>query len=351
MENIITGTPLQYKIEHLLGQGANGRVYLASRFDFLRQIEQKVAIKILNSQTQVDDWKNEFASLARVQSDFCVRVYGFEWIGTEPALILEHIEGLSLAEMVQSSSLSQGLIDEISSQIERGLLDLHRSGLCHGDLSLSNVMIDREGRVKLLDFGFGNTTGARRRATIEFADPRLLMGGSCTPESDFIALEKMRVYLLERKQMPSKGLHPIVCDLGELVRIIMAQNANTIQLTASLALHEEPPFGSRGYARRLKKVVEIVKISIAMALALSAAGPQASVSSMARAAALTVRSQDWLWLEWDGRSVGYAPVDVFYIEPGQHILSWRSATAAGSLTLTLQPGDHILLDDKKLLHH
>src|SRR5690348_4746918 len=105
----------------LLGEGGQGRVYKALRHDRATGLTQTVALKILHSKTAVDLWRHEFESLARVQSAYCVRVLYFERFRGRPALVLEHIEGASLAQLSHSFLLDARDLDEIRAQLEQAV--------------------------------------------------------------------------------------------------------------------------------------------------------------------------------------------------------------------------------------
>ena len=145
-----------YEIANLLGEGLNSCVYRAFRKDEKTSLTQEVALKILKSKKLVHLWRAEFETLRQVRSPHCLSVFGWEWIEDKPALVLECVDGLSLNELFRQTDLSIEEASEVFRQIQCGLEHLRQLGLCHGDLSLKNILINRKGLVKLVDFGLGN---------------------------------------------------------------------------------------------------------------------------------------------------------------------------------------------------
>src|ERR1035437_9654097 len=107
-----------FELLELLGEGSQGSVYKALRSDRSSGLRQIVAVKILHSKTAVSLWRQEFESLSRVRSNYCVQVLSFEWFKRRPALILEFVEGASLAQLGQMCILNDDEIYEISAQLQ-----------------------------------------------------------------------------------------------------------------------------------------------------------------------------------------------------------------------------------------
>ena len=136
-----------YEIQTFISQGENSTVCLAYRKHKHYPIRQKILLKIFKPKSNI--YPLELESLIRVRSNYCVKILHFELINHQPALILEWIDGLNLLQFMKySSSLTAGEISCICHQIQQGLIDLKNHGICHGDLSESNVLIDKQGNIK-----------------------------------------------------------------------------------------------------------------------------------------------------------------------------------------------------------
>ena len=146
----------RYEIRGLLGEGAMGRVYRG--YDPV--LAREVAIKSL-----VHAWDPDAAALGRRRFEREARllatlnhpnvaaIYGWEVAGGAPHLVLELVEGRTLAERLQKGPLPPAEAVRIALQIASALEEAHRKGVVHRDLKPANVALDDSLRVKVLDFG------------------------------------------------------------------------------------------------------------------------------------------------------------------------------------------------------
>jgi serine/threonine-protein kinase len=144
----------RYRLVRLLGRGAMGCVYLA---DDLR-LEQPVAIKLLypwsgESPDQHGRLLDEVRFARSVSNANVCRVYDVGESDAHLFLVMEHIDGINLREMLAHGALPEEQAVAVSVQICRGLAAIHEQGLLHRDLKPANVMIDADGQVRLTDFG------------------------------------------------------------------------------------------------------------------------------------------------------------------------------------------------------
>lgn len=185
-----------YELQEFLGEGLTSQVYKAFRIDCRGYTKQPVALKLVKSKKHVQILRNEFEKLQRVDSQNCVKVYGWENLEQGPALVLELLEGVTLHEIYQSEVLNANLVEEILAQLQIGLKAIHQRGLVHGDLNLKNIFISPEGNVKLLDFGF-LVESKEKIGTPQFLAPEVWEGLAYTAQSDLFSLGLIREYLLD----------------------------------------------------------------------------------------------------------------------------------------------------------
>jgi serine/threonine protein kinase/Tol biopolymer transport system component len=143
-----------YTILDLLGSGGMGDVYRARD----RQLDRDVAIKILpplfaNDSERLARFEREAKILAALNHPHIGAIYGLERVDGVPALVLELVEGPTLAERLSQGALTVNDALGIAMQVADALEVAHRQGIIHRDLKPSNIKVTDSGLVKLLDFG------------------------------------------------------------------------------------------------------------------------------------------------------------------------------------------------------
>ena len=143
-----------YTIVDLLGSGGMGDVYRARD----RQLDRDVAIKILpllftRDTDRLVRFEREAKILAALNHPHIGAIYGLERVDGMPALVLELVDGPTLAERLLQGPLTVKDAVAIAMQIADALEVAHRQGIIHRDLKPANVKVTTAGSVKLLDFG------------------------------------------------------------------------------------------------------------------------------------------------------------------------------------------------------
>jgi eukaryotic-like serine/threonine-protein kinase len=143
-----------YQIVACIGAGGMGEVYQARD----TRLKRNVALKVLpesvakNPQRRAR-FQHEAEVLAALNHPNIATIYGIEESTSTTALIMELVEGVSLADKIHSRSLHLAETLDLAIQIANGLEAAHNSGVVHRDLKPSNVMVTPTGVVKLVDFG------------------------------------------------------------------------------------------------------------------------------------------------------------------------------------------------------
>ena len=143
-----------YTVLELIGVGGMGEVYRARD----HQLDRDVAIKILPPVFMKDPdrlvrFEREAKILAALNHPHIGSIYGLERVDGVPALVLELVEGPTLAERLSQGALNVTDAIAISIQIADALDVAHRPGIIHRDLKPANIKVTTAGVVKLLDFG------------------------------------------------------------------------------------------------------------------------------------------------------------------------------------------------------
>ncbi|MGE0641016.1 MAG: protein kinase [Thermoanaerobaculia bacterium] len=150
-----------YEVSAKLGEGGMGEVYRATD----TKLDREVAIKVLPAAFTADPerlarFEREAKLLAQLHHSHIASIFGFEESGGVRALVMELVEGPTLAERLESGALS---VDEslgIARQIAEALEAAHEKGIVHRDLKPQNVKLTRDGAVKVLDFGLAKAMEA-----------------------------------------------------------------------------------------------------------------------------------------------------------------------------------------------
>ena len=143
-----------YHIQSLLGTGGMGEVYSARDTKLNRVVAIKVLLPALaNDPDRLERFGREAQLLASLNHPHIAQIHGFETAGGLHALVMELIEGPTVADRMTQAEIP---IDEalaISKQIVAALAASHEQGIIHRDLKPANIKVRPDGIVKVLDFG------------------------------------------------------------------------------------------------------------------------------------------------------------------------------------------------------
>jgi eukaryotic-like serine/threonine-protein kinase len=155
-----------YEITALIGVGGMGEVYRATDTNLKRD----VALKVLPESFATDAARlarlqREAEMLAALNHPNIAQIYGLERSNGRNALVLELVDGPTLAERIAEGPLPPDEALNVAHQIAAALEAAHERGIVHRDLKPANIQIKPDGTVKVLDFGIAKALDARAAAT------------------------------------------------------------------------------------------------------------------------------------------------------------------------------------------
>ncbi|MHC4220753.1 MAG: protein kinase domain-containing protein [Planctomycetota bacterium] len=147
-----------YDITREIGRGGMGVVYLARD----TKLDRDVAIKALppdmaEAPVRLERFEREAKTLAQLNHPNVAGIYGVEDQGRQKYLILEYVEGETLADRLDRGPLPVDEALEIGVEIAAGVEAAHDAGVIHRDIKPDNIKIAPDGKVKVLDFGLART--------------------------------------------------------------------------------------------------------------------------------------------------------------------------------------------------
>ena len=143
-----------YEIDALIGEGGMGQVYRATD----TSLKRAVAIKLLpesvaNDPDRLSRFQREAELLARLNHPNIAQIHGLEKSDGITALVMELVEGPTLADRIAESAIPLDDAMPVATQIAQALEAAHEQGIIHRDLKPANIKVRSDGTVKVLDFG------------------------------------------------------------------------------------------------------------------------------------------------------------------------------------------------------
>ncbi|MGA7595351.1 MAG: serine/threonine-protein kinase [Gallionella sp.] len=247
----------RYEVLGELGQGAMGVVYKAR--DPL--IDRVVAIKTINlslAMDEKDEYEGRFYQEARAAGRLnhpnIVTIYDVGKSGDVAYIAMELLEGRELRDIMNEGALLP--IDQvlnIAAQVAQGLAYAHEHEIVHRDVKPSNIMVIRDGHVKITDFGIARMASSSVRTQTgmvlgspKYMSPEQVMGKAIDPRSDIFSLGVM-LYEMLTGQAPFDG---------ENVNAIMYQTLNAVPSPPNTINPDVPEMVNFIVAKALAKGVE-----------------------------------------------------------------------------------------------
>jgi serine/threonine protein kinase/tetratricopeptide (TPR) repeat protein len=195
--NLTAGTQVaHYKIISKIGAGGMGEVYLAED----TRLSRNVALKFLPQHLCQDDasrtrFTREAKAAAKLDHPNIVPIHEVGEFQGRPFFSMAHIEGKSLREIIKQGNLTVHEAVDLTMQVCEGLHEAHSAGVVHRDIKPGNIIIDKKGKPRLLDFGLATVSGEEKLTktgstlgTVGYMSPEQVEGKKTDHRSDLFSV-------------------------------------------------------------------------------------------------------------------------------------------------------------------
>jgi serine/threonine protein kinase/cytochrome c-type biogenesis protein CcmH/NrfG len=233
-ESLVGRSIGQYKILRLLGQGGMGAVYLAEDCKLERPVALKFFKNTLSDDGQArEQLKQEARAVAKFEHSNICAVYGIEEIDGYDFIVMQFVEGETLASLLGHGRLELDEVFNLGEQILSALSTAEARGIIHRDIKPQNILVTADRQVKVLDFGLakfiqpklesiGDAAGSDAPhelvvGTIAYMSPEQLRAEALDYRSDIFSFG---IVLYEM----TSGVHPFKRDDKEQTILAIKEN-------------------------------------------------------------------------------------------------------------------------------
>jgi len=231
-----------YEVAAPIGEGGMGEVYRATDTN----LKRAVAIKVLPASVSTDPdrlarFHREAQVLASLNHPHIAQIHGLETTNGLTALVMELVEGPTLADRIAEGALRVGDAIAIATQIAEALEAAHDQGIIHRDLKPANIKVRPDGRVKVLDFGLAKTMEIAGSPSVvgqlpTITSPAMTEAGIVLGTAAYMSPEQARGQALDKRS----DIWSFGCIVYEMLTGRMVFAGNTVSDTIAALLERQP---------------------------------------------------------------------------------------------------------------
>jgi len=250
---VIGETLAHYEVVAILGKGGMGEVYVAED----TKLQRRVALKVLPKEMADDPerrsrFEREARAVAALSHPNIVTVHSVEETDGVHFITMELVEGKTLAKILPKNGFALSELLEIAIPLADAVSSAHRTGITHRDLKPDNIMVDGEGRLRVLDFGLAKLHGlagfedgateaptaaveteeGKVLGTVAYMSPEQAEGKTVDPRSDVFSLGTI-LYEMAAGERPFRG----DTSMSTIGAILKDEPAPVTELNRSLPRH------------------------------------------------------------------------------------------------------------------
>jgi serine/threonine protein kinase len=218
-EELTRGTVFagRYEILEELGGGGMGKVYRV----YDQKLEEEVALKLIRpeiavNRTAIERFKNELKVARKIAHKNVCKMYDLGESEGTSYITMEYVRGEDLKSVIhRMGTITMAKAVSIASQVAEGLGEANKLGIIHRDLKPGNIMIDREGNAKIMDFGIARSLKAKgitgegvSVGTPEYMPPEQVEGKEADQRADIYSLGII-LYEMLAGRVPFEGDTPL----------------------------------------------------------------------------------------------------------------------------------------------
>ena len=282
-----------YQVRRLLGEGGFGHVFEA----WDAKLHRSVALKRLKPQADVlqpDKLLTEARLAASLRHAAFVRIFSIDGDGKHQSIVMELVDGQTLGQVMHGAPVALDTALDIAYQIADAMDEAHAMDLVHGDLKPSNLMLEANGKVRILDFGLARhldpqatqtTALCDLQGTIAYMAPERLMGRLPDMRGDIYALGAM-LYEMLAGQRPFPHLNGLALAAAHMqTNAVWAAMPSSVpaaidELVRSMTAHDpvERPRTMRAICEVISAQQQGSALSVTQAIEVEPIKPPASIA-------------------------------------------------------------------------